>query len=103
MGICGCGKSLIGQLLAQRMGLDFYDADDYHPPESVKKMRLGIALDDDDRIPWLKRMAEEMPDWESSGGAVLACSALKESYRKNSKKALILFMEKKSSSSQTPA
>ena len=80
MGICGCGKSLIGQLLAQRMGLDFYDADDYHPPENVEKMKEQIPLNDKDRMPWLAEMARQMPKWESKGGAVLACSALKESY-----------------------
>lgn len=81
MGICGCGKSLIGQLLAQRMGLDFYDADDYHPPENVEKMKEQIPLNDKDRMPWLAEIARQMPKWESKGGAVLACSALKESYR----------------------
>jgi len=81
MGICGCGKSLIGRLLAQRMGLDFYDADDYHPPENVEKMKEQIPLDDKDRMPWLTEMAGQMPEWESKNGAVLACSALKESYR----------------------
>jgi carbohydrate kinase (thermoresistant glucokinase family) len=68
-------------MLAKEMDLSFYDADEFHSDESVEKMKSGIALDDNDRLPWLKRMAEEMPDWESSGGAVLACSALKESYR----------------------
>lgn len=82
MGVCSCGKTLIGKMLAKEMGLSFYDADDFHPARSVEKMRSGIALDDDDRIPWLKRMAEEMPQWKNSGGAILACSVLKESYRK---------------------
>jgi carbohydrate kinase (thermoresistant glucokinase family) len=82
MGVCSCGKTLIGKMVAEQMGLSFYDADDYHAARSVEKMSLGIALDDNDRIPWLQRMAEEMPRWERNGGAVLACSALKEAYRK---------------------
>ena len=82
MGVCSCGKTLIGKMLAEELGLVFYDADDFHSAASVEKMNSGIALDDDDRLPWLRRMAEELPQWKSSGGAVLACSALKESYRK---------------------
>ncbi|MHC4456270.1 MAG: gluconokinase [Planctomycetota bacterium] len=81
MGICSCGKTLIGQKLAQQLGLAFYDADDYHPKENVEKMTKQIPLNDKDRIPWLREMARQMPKWESKGGAVLACSALKESYR----------------------
>ena len=80
MGVCSCGKTLIGEMLAKELGLAFYDADDFHSAASVEKMNSGIALDDDDRLPWLRRMAEEMPRWERGG--VLACSALKESYRK---------------------
>jgi carbohydrate kinase (thermoresistant glucokinase family) len=91
MGVCSCGKTLIGKMLAKRTGLAFYDADDFHSAKSVKKMRSGIALDDDDRIPWLKRMVEEIPQWKSSGGAVLACSALKNSYQKILKEASEVF------------
>lgn len=78
MGVCSCGKTLIGEMLAEELGLAFYDADDFHSAASVEKMNSGIALDDDDRLPWLRRMAQEMPQWKSSGGAVLACSGLKE-------------------------
>jgi 6-phosphogluconate dehydrogenase len=74
-------------MLAKELGLSFYDADDFHSAASVEKMNSGIALDDDDRLPWLRRMAQELPQWKSSGGAVLACSALKESYRKILKEA----------------
>ncbi len=81
MGVCSCGKTLIGEMLAEELGLAFYDADDFHSAASVEKMNSGIALDDDDRTPGLRRMAEEMPRWKNAGGAVLACSALKESYR----------------------
>jgi gluconokinase len=81
MGVCGCGKSSIGAMLAERLGVAFYDADVFHPEANVKKMAAGTPLDDDDRWPWLDRMAAEMPGWEAAGGAVLACSALKEIYR----------------------
>ncbi|HIJ70352.1 MAG TPA: gluconokinase [Planctomycetes bacterium] len=82
MGVCGCGKTLIGKMLAKQTGLAFYDADDFHSAKSVEKMTAGIALDDDDRLCWLKRLAGQMTKWQSSGPAVLACSALKKSYRK---------------------
>ncbi|MFZ0033625.1 MAG: gluconokinase [Sedimentisphaerales bacterium] len=81
MGVCSSGKTVIGGLLAQRLGLSFCDADDLHPESNVKKMSRGIALNDKDRLPWLKSMAGKMAQWEKSGGAVLACSALKDSYR----------------------
>jgi carbohydrate kinase (thermoresistant glucokinase family) len=82
MGICSSGKTLIGKMLAERLSLNFYDADDYHPSSNIRKMSSQIPLKDDDRLPWLKSMADQIPQWESKGGAVLACSALKESYRK---------------------
>ncbi|MHC4264529.1 MAG: gluconokinase [Planctomycetota bacterium] len=81
MGICSCGKTLIGQMLAEKLGLGFYDADNFHPQSNIEKMKSKISLDDNDRLPWLEAMAEQMPNWEQKGGAVLACSALKESYR----------------------
>ncbi|MHC4570566.1 MAG: gluconokinase [Planctomycetota bacterium] len=81
MGVCSCGKTRIGRLLAKNMGVRFYDADDFHSRENVEKMKLQIPLSDANRLPWLMKMAEQMPKWESNGGAVLACSALKESYR----------------------
>jgi carbohydrate kinase (thermoresistant glucokinase family) len=81
IGVCSCGKTHIGRLLAESMGLSFYDADDFHPPENVEKMKAHVPLNDNDRLPWLKQIAEQMPKWESNGGAVLACSALKKSYR----------------------
>jgi len=81
MGVCSCGKTCIGRLLAKNMGVRFYDADDFHSSENVEKMKAQISLNDNDRLPWLMKMAEQMPKWESDGGAVLACSALKESYR----------------------
>jgi carbohydrate kinase (thermoresistant glucokinase family) len=81
MGICSCGKTLIGRMLAEKLGLPFYDADDFHSKENIKKMKSQIPLNDNDRFPWLNAMAQKMTEWEKKGGAVLACSALKESYR----------------------
>ena len=82
MGVSGCGKSTIGEALAQSLGWPFYDADDFHPPANVAKMAAGQPLTDDDRWPWLDRLAGEMRAILDRGGhAVLACSALKEAYR----------------------
>lgn len=82
MGVSGSGKTLIGTKLAEGLKLPFFDADDFHPEENVAKMESGEPLNDRDRLPWLQEMARNMVDWEQNGGAVLACSALKESYRK---------------------
>lgn len=81
MGVSGCGKSTIGKLLGEKLSLPFYDADDYHFPENIKKMRDGISLTDEDRKPWLRLLADKIKLWEASGGAVLACSSLKQIYR----------------------
>jgi gluconokinase len=82
MGVCGCGKSTVGRALAAQLGWQFFDADDFHPQASVAKMGKGIALTDEDRGPWLDRLAAEMRAVARKGQhAVLACSALKESYR----------------------
>jgi carbohydrate kinase (thermoresistant glucokinase family) len=81
MGVSGSGKSTAGRLLAERLGLAFYDADDYHPLENRAKMAADIPLGDADRWPWLTRLAELSEEWEAGGGAVLACSALKRAYR----------------------
>lgn len=82
MGVTGCGKTTVGRLLAERLGAPFADADDYHPPENVAKMRAGIALDDADRAPWLARLNALLRESESQGKPlVLACSALKRAYR----------------------
>ena len=80
-GVSGSGKTTIGTLLAERLGVDFFDADDFHSLSNVEKMTSGIPLDDADRQPWLESLASELAAWEQEGGAVLACSALKESYR----------------------
>ena len=80
MGVSGSGKSTIGKLLADKLNLPFYDADDFHPISNIQKMKSGIALEDADRKPWLELLNEKLRKWSDSG-AVLACSALKESYR----------------------
>ncbi|WP_081212483.1 decarboxylating NADP(+)-dependent phosphogluconate dehydrogenase [Salegentibacter sediminis] len=82
MGVSGVGKSTVGKLLALQMDLLFYDADDFHPPENVEKMKAGIPLQDEDRKGWLDILARKISTWNQKGGAVLACSALKEKYRK---------------------
>jgi len=81
MGVSGCGKSTVGKLLGEKLSLPFYDADDYHFPESIKKMQNGVPLTDEDRKPWLTLLADKITLWETAGGAVLACSSLKQIYR----------------------
>jgi gluconokinase len=78
MGVAGAGKTTIGRSLAGELGWPFLDGDDFHPPQSVAKMAAGVALDDADRWPWLDSLNQQLKQQES---AVLACSALKESYR----------------------
>ncbi|AWB66099.1 gluconate kinase [Saccharobesus litoralis] len=81
MGVSGCGKSTVGQMLAEQLNVAFYDADDFHPKANVAKMTAGMPLNDEDRWPWLQSLADNMAQWQRDGGAVLACSALKQSYR----------------------
>ena len=82
IGVSGVGKTTVGQRLAADLGWPFYDADDLHPPENVDRMRRGTALTDEDRAPWLARIRSLMRDLEREGrSAVIACSALKQSYR----------------------
>lgn len=82
MGVSGCGKSSVGKSLADHLGWDFFDADDFHPPENVAKMANGIPLDDSDRAPWLASLNELISSsLKADRPGVLACSALKERYR----------------------
>lgn len=81
-GVSGAGKTTVGRLLAERVGWKFFDADDFHPPENKDKMSRGIPLNDDDRKGWLDALRAEISETLSDGtDAVLACSALKKSYR----------------------
>lgn len=77
-GVSGCGKSTIGRMLAERMDCEFLDADDFHPPENIAKMRSGVPLDDNDRVGWLEILGRELAVRDR---VVLACSALKRAYR----------------------
>ena len=79
MGVAGCGKSAVGRLIAQQLGLPLIEGDDFHPASNVSKMQRGVALTDDDRADWLQTLGLELARHE--GGAVLTCSALKAGYR----------------------
>jgi gluconokinase len=82
MGVAGAGKTTVGQLLASKLGWDFADADDYHSATNIEKMRNGNPLTDVDRAPWLEALRALISGWIAVGNnAVLACSALKRSYR----------------------
>lgn len=82
MGVAGSGKSTVGRLLAERLGWPFLDGDDFHPVNNVEKMRRGVPLDEADRLPWLERLGSLAAGLLSRGeSAVLACSALRASYR----------------------
>lgn len=82
MGVSGCGKSTIGSLLGERLGVPFFDGDDFHPAANKAKMAAGAPLDDDDRAPWLAKIGTALanPAGEASS-CIIACSALKRSYR----------------------
>lgn len=83
MGVSGSGKTTVGKLLALSLKWDFIDADDFHPLSNIEKMSRGIALDDADRIPWLRQLQAAIDSWLlENKNVVLACSALKSSYRK---------------------
>lgn len=84
MGVSGAGKTTVGQLLASQLGWEFADADDYHSAGNVEKMRTGIPLTDADRAPWLETLRALITRWIAAGkNGVLACSALKRTYREN--------------------
>jgi gluconokinase len=79
MGVAGCGKSAVGELIAAKLGLPLIEGDDFHPASNVSKMQRGVALTDDDRADWLHMLGLELA--RHGDGAVLTCSALKASYR----------------------
>jgi carbohydrate kinase (thermoresistant glucokinase family) len=82
MGVSGSGKSTVAVLVAAALGCQLQEGDDLHPPENVEKMHGGTPLTDADRMPWLRKIAEEIDDWRARGECgVLTCSALKRSYR----------------------
>lgn len=82
MGVCGCGKTVIGRQLAERLGYNFVEGDEYHPPGNVAKMRAGMALTDDDRGPWLVALGRRIAAADADDtGLVVSCSALKRRYR----------------------
>ena len=82
MGVVGAGKTTVGECWLSSQGWEFADADDFHPASNVEKIRNGIPLDDDDREPWLEHLRAAIAQWIAAGeSVVLACSALKQSYR----------------------
>ena len=82
VGVSGSGKTTIGEMLAEHYSWPFFDADDFHPQENIEKMARGTALGDEDRQPWLKRLNQLIGEHVRRGDClVLACSALKKSYR----------------------
>lgn len=82
MGVSGAGKSTIGDLIARQLQVPFADADSLHPPANVQKMAAGIPLTDEDRWPWLALVGDALARAGADGtGLVVACSALKRSYR----------------------
>lgn len=85
MGVSSCGKSTVGELLALKLGVPFMDGDDLHPRANIEKMASGVPLTDDDRWPWLTLVGEWLAG--RSDGGVIACSALKRSYRDRIRKA----------------
>ncbi len=79
MGVAGCGKTSVGEALADKLGTDYVDGDELHPPENIQKMSSGIPLNDEDRWPWLKLVGERLG--QSGGKIIIGCSALKRIYR----------------------
>lgn len=79
MGVSGSGKTTVGELLGERIGLPYRDGDDLHPQSNIDKMAQGVPLTDEDRWPWLQRVGEWLADHPDGG--IIGCSALKRSYR----------------------
>ena len=82
MGVSGCGKTAVGEALAERLGVPFIEGDQHHPQANIDKMATGIPLDDDDRWPWLAALGGILGETvRTNDGGVLACSALRRAYR----------------------
>lgn len=81
MGVSGSGKTTIAQMLSEKTGWPFYDADAFHPQQNIDKMSAGIPLTDEDRWPWLDSMNAFAKEKLNSSNVILTCSALKEIYR----------------------
>ncbi len=82
MGVSGSGKTTIAKGLSERLGYRFQEGDALHPPDNVEKMKGGTPLTDEDRLPWLAKIAEKIDEWRAEGvSGVITCSALKRSYR----------------------
>jgi gluconokinase len=82
MGVSGSGKTSVAVELARQLGWDYIEGDDLHPASNVAKMAAGTPLDDDDRWPWLRRIAEVIGEHEATGTSIIVtCSGLKRSYR----------------------
>jgi gluconokinase len=93
MGVVGSGKTTVGSLLAKRLGWLFADADDFHPAENIRKISHGIALTDADRAPWLAALRAAVERWQAQPqNVVLACSALKHSYRQELRAGAVQFV-----------
>ena len=82
MGVSGCGKTTVSRLLAEHLGWTYIESDEYHSPDDIEKMSSGVPLNDEDRWPWLRRLHDVLLDHSAKNQpVVLACSALKQSYR----------------------
>jgi gluconokinase len=82
IGVTGSGKTTVGKALADRLGWEFYDADDFHSSANIAKMANGIPLSDEDRLPWLVFLSSKISNCLENGHpGIMACSALKENYR----------------------
>ena len=82
MGVAGSGKTTVGKALAEKLGWDFFDADNFHSVENIARMTAGIPLSDSDRAPWLAALHDQLVSTLRAGRhPILACSALKEKYR----------------------
>ena len=83
MGVAGCGKTTIGSLVSKQTRSYFIEGDDFHSKENIKKMSSGIPLNDSDRMGWLKSIKDETSKRLKKNNVIIACSALKQIYRKN--------------------